>query len=170
MSAVPEISVSCDSLDLASIGPFQLDYRPLADRLRRRDWLGADQLTALAVLNCSGMKEGDWLRPEQLANIPCEDLLTIDRLWSSYSDGHFGLSVQLLLWELVDNDDQRLSERVGWRLNNNWISNHNLMFTNDAPIGHLPYVPRFGGVRWGWGEMFYGQFSRCRELGTGAIG
>jgi eukaryotic-like serine/threonine-protein kinase len=146
-----------------------IDYEPLTDRLKQGDWKGADQLTTAAILRCHGLDESDCLRPEQLTNIPCADLLTIDQLWSNYSDGHFGLAVQLLLWEFLNEDDQKLADRVGWRVNQAWLSSQDISFQADAPIGHLPYVPRFGGMRWGWGEMFYGQFRRCREQGTGLI-
>lgn len=147
-------SPSASSSDLA------LDYHPLAERLQQGDWRQADRLTYELVLRRFGLPTTEWLRTDQLANIPGEDLVTIDRLWSIHSQGHFGLSVQLMLWEFVDQDDLRLGDRLGWRVDQAWLKYQDLQFTIDAPIGHLPYVPRFGGIRWGWGEMFYSQLGR----------
>ena len=46
------------------------------------------------MIQVVGKEEGQGLSRQDLETFPCEDLLTIDRLWVEASNGHFGFSVQ----------------------------------------------------------------------------
>ncbi|WP_375342016.1 GUN4 domain-containing protein, partial [Okeania sp. SIO3B5] len=43
------------------------------------------------------------LDTEDIDNFPCEDLHTIDQLWVKYSDGKFGFSVQMEIYQILGN-------------------------------------------------------------------
>ncbi|MEB3293365.1 MAG: GUN4 domain-containing protein, partial [Synechococcales bacterium] len=74
-------------------------YTQLATSLKAGNWKKADQETSKVMLEVAGQTERGYLDREDLENFPCEDLLTIDRLWVEASDGHFGFSVQKKIWE-----------------------------------------------------------------------
>ncbi len=71
-----------------------------------------------------------------LAELPCRDLKTIDGLWTYYSKGRFGYSIQESIFEEVGKDLFRFGEQVGWRNSIEWT------FSNDYDLrareGHLP--------------------------------
>jgi len=96
-------------------------YTQLEALLKAEKWREADQETTEQMLQVSGQEERGFLMPDDLTNFPCEDLLTIDRLWVEASNGHFGFSVQKNIWEgcgspMDYNDDyEKFMEKVGWR-------------------------------------------------------
>jgi hypothetical protein len=134
-----------------------IDYFPLRDSLRAREWESADQETYKVMIHALNKQMGEWFTADDLLNFPCTDLLTIDRLWTKYSQNHFGLSVQKNIYinsgaelngqypgDKVWND---FGKRVGWKVRNQWISYARLEFSKSAPRGHLPG----GGTVWGVG-------------------
>ncbi|PLZ11419.1 GUN4 domain-containing protein [Fischerella thermalis] len=48
------------------------------------------------ILKVSDQEKKGWLKKEHIKEFPCQDLRTIDALWTKYSQGHFGFSV----WKL----------------------------------------------------------------------
>ena len=62
-----------------------------------------------------------WLDPKSLTKFHCKDLKTIDHLWVTASDGHFGFSVQKKIWEDCgsptdfDNNWDKFCVVVGWQ-------------------------------------------------------
>ncbi|MBH8563111.1 GUN4 domain-containing protein, partial [Nostoc sp. CENA67] len=124
-----------------------VDYTKLRDFLAARNWKEADNETYLVMLQAVGREEGDWLRPDELLNFPCTDLHTIDRLWVKYSNGRFGFSVQKNIYLEVGGkldgkfDEEvwiKFGDRVGWRVEENWIIWTQVTFDTSAPWGHLP--------------------------------
>lgn len=120
-------------------------YQALSNYLANRQWREADQSTAL------------------LMQQPSTDLLILDELWTRFSTGHFGFSIQsqiwqemgcpiatspydnyASLWETGDSDVERekvnkFAQRIGWiNSNSEWIPYENLNFSLNAPHGHLP--------------------------------
>lgn len=95
--------------DLASA--FGVDYQPLQSVLSTQQWREADRLTTrllIRVLNLQMGLEPNQLNlsrytPEQFQLLPCADLNTIDRLWTHYSQGRYGFSVQREIWLTVAN-------------------------------------------------------------------
>jgi serine/threonine protein kinase len=115
-----------------------VNYSRLREFLVAGDWKQADRETLAILLQvCSREKEG-WLREKDLAKFPCEDLHTIDQLWVRYSNGHFGFSVQKRTFYESGKNYQILSDRVGWRSGEVWLSYDSFTFALNAPPGHLP--------------------------------
>ncbi|MDB9468303.1 GUN4 domain-containing protein, partial [Dolichospermum circinale] len=98
------------------------------------------------------------LRLEDVKNFPRQELRKMDQLWVKYSNGKFGFSVQKQIWlelggkldgepdYITDYDTYvKLSERVGWRKNDAWLSYDSYTFSTNALRGHLP-----GGWWWGY--------------------
>ncbi|MGI2907360.1 caspase, EACC1-associated type [Tolypothrix sp. VBCCA 56010] len=147
----PQQTVS-DEDDLSS--EKGIDYSKLRDLLKAGNWKEADYETYLVMIQAVGKKENDYFERDDLLNFPCTDLRTIDRLWVKYSDGRFGFTVQKQIYiSLGGKDDgeyyeeawELLGDRVGWKVDNNWIDSlNNINFDASAPEGHLPF--------WGAGE------------------
>ena len=125
-----------------------VDYSKLQNLLAEGQWQQADAETAMVMLKVSDREAEGFLRDEDLKRFSCIDLQTIDNLWTYYSKGRFGFSVQSDIWlevggELNANYETycRLGDRIGWRLNQQWVSYTNFIFDGDnAPNGHLPAV------------------------------
>ena len=156
---------SLDSIKLQSTKG--IDYENLRNLLRSREWKEADEETSKVMLQVSGQEERRFLRPEDLENFSCEDLLTIDRLWVEASNGHFGFSVQKKIWEEcgapIDYNDgyQRFMEKVGWRSGDDFVSYSDLKFsTSLSLVGELPNV--WGMDVWGGKGIFSFLFSRAK--------
>ncbi|HAG85687.1 MAG TPA: serine/threonine protein kinase [Cyanobacteria bacterium UBA12227] len=121
-------------------------YRKLEHLLANRKWREADETTYGKMLEITGRQAEGWLRIQDIEAFPCEDLRTINQLWVRYSNGRFGFSVQKSIWESVGGktgiDDyeteKNYAEKVGWRIDNEWVFYDNLTFTLNAPPGHLP--------------------------------
>jgi GUN4-like len=93
-----------------------------------------------------------WFNSESLQKFPYEDLRTIDQLWMTASDGHFGFSIQKKIWEdcgSVISPSKNWTQfcvRVGWWKNDDWVSYEELSFNQSlSPKGQLP-----GGFGIGW--------------------
>ncbi|MCG8363475.1 MAG: GUN4 domain-containing protein, partial [Pseudanabaenales cyanobacterium] len=110
----------------------RIDYTRLRDLLKAEDWKGADEETYLRMLEAVGRENGDYIREAELLNFPCGNLKTIDRLWVHYSQGQFGFSVQKKIYvECGAKLDGKypgdkiwsvFCDRIGWRVNENYIS------------------------------------------------
>jgi eukaryotic-like serine/threonine-protein kinase len=105
-----------------------IDYSQLERLLRERKWVEADQITIHLILEILDRQVEGWISLDDIKNISCSDLQTIDQLWVSYSRGRFGFSVQAQIWQsLKDNsaptkktwDD--FAQRVGWHINILWL-------------------------------------------------
>jgi serine/threonine protein kinase len=137
-----------------------IDYQSLQDLLIAKAWKAADRETQRLLLKAIGREAGR-LRSEEIRQLPCRDLYTIDYLWLHYSDGVFGFSVQQDIWKSVGGTTSpyspdwdrfsksrgkwrvnspwhRFSGRVGWRIKEIWLPYDKLNFSLDAPKGHLP--------------------------------
>jgi len=131
-----------------------VDYTKLRDLLATGKWQKADEETATKMLEAAGRTEQRWLRIEDIDRFPCEDLQTIDQLWVKYSNGRFGFSVQKRIYESLggtkDYDNkiwEAFGDRVGWRVNNEWLYYNELKFNTKAPVAHLPMAGRWR-VEW----------------------
>ncbi|RZM74383.1 hypothetical protein DYY88_23620 [Leptolyngbya iicbica LK] len=141
-----------------------IDYTRLRDLLKAGKWEEADQETFEVMLKAAGRaaEERQYLTGGQVRTFPCEDLLTIDRLWVHLSSGKFGFSVQKQIWIEMggklnsgENQDatiaiaafQKMSDQTAWRVNGEPISYSQTIFDDSAPHGHLPHRWMFG-----WGD------------------
>lgn len=128
----------------------QIDYQPIQDLLAQADYQAADRATLekMCELAGDGAVSRGWLYFTEVENFPIEDLHTIDTLWTTYSEGKFGFSVQRKLWRSLGKDFSKLWNQIGWKAGNTWTRYPN-EFTWDlsAPKGHLPLSNQLRGVR-----------------------
>lgn len=128
-----------------------VDYARLQNLLATGQWKKAEKETQAVMLEAAGQEREGWLKLEEedIANFPCTDLRTIDRLWVKYSNGRFGFSVQHRIWQRSQGLEEteratfrRFSVLVGWRvlIPNSWIPYDDLTFNLGAPEGHLPLL------------------------------
>lgn len=123
-------------------------YQALQKYLAEENWFEADHETVRIILAVTG-REIEELKPKDIQNFPCKDLMVIDQLWRSYSSGRFGFSVQLQVYQAVGGSlestieqNQKLietwGERLGWRKDNRWLKCKDLDFSLNAPVGCHP--------------------------------
>ena len=76
------------------------------------DWENANAETKNLLLRLSRRNfiQLYYIKPSlyNLNNIPCQDLQTIDKLWSQHSNGKFGLAIQLRIW-------QERMQNINWK-------------------------------------------------------
>jgi hypothetical protein len=131
-----------------------VDYRKLRDLLKAGKWEEADKETIRRLSECcSGKKEllglVTSIHVNQLRNIPCADLQTIDRLWLKYSLAQFGFSIQRKIYlqchrKMPDHknlnrswdDEFKFQNKVGWKDGTSWRTP--FQFANQVPLGNLP--------------------------------
>ncbi|PSB59006.1 GUN4 domain-containing protein [Chamaesiphon polymorphus] len=129
-----------------------VDYRKLCDLLKTGQWREADRETIQVMLKAANRVNEHWFNSESLQKFPCKDLRTIDRLWMTASNGHFGFSIQKKIWEDCGSaispgkNWTQFCVRVGWWKNDDWVSYEELSFNQSlSPKGQLP-----GGFGIGW--------------------
>lgn len=132
-------------------------FAQLRSLLAKQQWKAADQETRVVLLRMFNLGVDRHLRPDQIGEVPCQDLRIIDQLWTRYSRGRFGFSVQRAIWERLDrllwnkaDVWSTFADRVGWRVNhllkqNYWKTYGEISFRTNAPPGHLPFLgDKFG--------------------------
>ncbi|MCL1463409.1 GUN4 domain-containing protein [Argonema galeatum] len=143
-----------------------IDYSRFRDLLATEKWQEADEETRDLMLKVFRKETKDWLSKEEMEKFPCLDLRTIDRLWVKYSKGHFGFSVQQRIWQSIGGKPDadyttycHFVDRIGWRVELNWLSWFDLTFSLNAPEGHLPVGLGRGMV--GFGLAFFSRLEAC---------
>lgn len=150
LSSLPETRIDVPSLESER----GIDYTYLHDLLQAQQWEKADEETLAVMLQASGRTRQSWLDAEAIAQFPCTDLKTIDRLWGTYSDEQFSFRIQSRTYNLLGVVDQEgefgdrfspdraltFSKRVGWWAPRvEFLKYYNqLEFNTQAPDGHLP--------------------------------
>lgn len=124
------------------------NYSRLRQLLWEGEWQQADEETEQVILAYMS-QDMQPLTPDQVAEVPCTDLRTIDDLWSRYSDGRFGFSVQWQLYTEQNSQPRSFLQEVGWQGSIAAVFNRpkpysDLQFDRQAPVGHLP--------TWRWGS------------------
>ncbi|MGF1480904.1 MAG: GUN4 domain-containing protein [Cyanophyceae cyanobacterium] len=123
-------------------------YDGLRQYLADGNWFEADKETIRLILDIAGLAQEE-LSPNEIQRFPCNDLRVIDQLWNKYSQGRFGFTPQLRLYQEVGGDlnativqDQKIieqwGEKVGWRENNRWKPCNELDYSLNAPLGCHP--------------------------------
>lgn len=126
----------------------------LRQLLRGQNWAAADRETRRLLAPYSVPYETP---PEALTLTP-ELVRAIDQAWLAASDGRFGLSVQLRLWQAAQaahpNDRDAavndFRDRIGWKIpaprqepdfiSSDWRNESELIYSLQAPEGHLPWA------------------------------
>ncbi|MGC1307960.1 MAG: GUN4 domain-containing protein [Phormidesmis sp.] len=97
---VLELAYDCwlENQRLVPSGTFErlqnLCYSQLEQYMENKDWQEADIYNYRLMIQVLGKRYGDGFTAEELITFPCPDLLRIDRLWVTHSQGRFGFSVQ----------------------------------------------------------------------------
>jgi hypothetical protein len=152
-------------------------FQKLEALLKAGKWQDADLETWNLMKKLTKREQEGWLRVEDVKNFPRQELRKMDQLWVKYSNGKFGFSVQKQIWldwggkldEETDIDTLdaliklsntyvntyvKLSDRVGWRKNGDWLSYDSYTFSTNALPGHLPAGRNFN-ARCGTGFYVY---------------
>jgi len=155
------------SSDIALVSSRGINYTKLRDLLAQGKWKEADQETTNLLLRVSNREKEGWLRTEDVKNLSCEDLRTMDKLWFAHSNGKFGFSVQSEIYQSLGGTRQynadiysKFADRVGWRENGDWIYYTDATFDQkEARTGHLPSTStmdgRMVGLVWRDGVDFF---------------
>lgn len=144
-------------------------YIKLETLLKAQKFQEADNETNKIMIEVANKQNEDWLTTEDAEKFPCQELVTIDKLWLKYSGGKFGISVQQEIYQnlggtgQLDTDVWRsFGERVGWRVNKQFLNHSKLNFSLSAPNGHLPVIGELTMGRW-FGNVFP-PVDKCRGL------
>lgn len=132
-------------------------YETLQQQLSNQEWFAADKETVRLIADIAGVSDLEDLSPREIRSFSCGELQVIDRLWSAYSDGRFGFSVQRKIYqdlggsvESTIGEDIQLTQRwgaaLGWREGvseqnpegDRWRKCDELDFSLDAPKGCHP--------------------------------
>lgn len=124
-------------------------YSQLEALLKAKNWEDADEETALIIARAYQAEdlEGEdkelgsfywWGMSKDIQMFPGRDLRHINNLWVKYSGGRFGFSVQKKIWRGVGGDYKAFGDRVGWRVEGDWILYSDITYHQNAPSGHLP--------------------------------
>jgi hypothetical protein len=133
------------------------EYKKLQLLLKEENWREADWETIRVIQAITGEPTLEDITPEDMRRFPCSKLQAIDRLWTNYSKGRFGFSVQSQIYQSVGGNLEttiaqdtktiiKFGEKVGWREGDIWLKCDDLDYTLSAPIGCHP-------SRW-WNSAF----------------
>ncbi len=126
-------------------------YQNLQRLLKTGKLLEADEETVRVILQEAGTPNREDLTPDAVKQFPCSVLRVIDRLWTTYTGGRFGFSVQLKLYQSVGGTLEtaiaqdttmlaKLGDKVGWRENGQWKTLADVSHDLHDPIGCYPVV------------------------------
>jgi hypothetical protein len=125
-----------------------ISYSKLQGFLAERNWKDADKETWAILCKSLGLAPETSIDSNQIHELPCEDLITLDRLWMYYSDGRFGFTPQRQIYESVKRDYLLFCDRVKWPPYYTSTLSQQIQYSEDAPQGHLPSRCWVGGSRW----------------------
>lgn len=129
-------------------------------------WKEADDETRSLMLQIAKRQRQGWLDSESIKKLSCQDLRTINKLWTRYSNNRFGFSVQQKIYlecggkpdgEFYEDAWQKFAVRIGWKNRRNWISPSDVIYSISAPEGHLPTGKGMGrlDVHGWWHRVVY---------------
>jgi len=133
-----------------------MDYVPLATMLATGQLAEADQFTRDALIVLAGSKEKgrDFVYFTEVKRIPSTDLATIERLWTKFSGGKFGYTVQKKKWRQSKEDFEAFCTKIGWTTKDGEVERKKRWFgasefiydVKKAPEGHLPLTSALRGT------------------------
>lgn len=128
-----------------------IDYTVLEDLLENRKWEEANSTTIALMLKAADREKEGYIGTTGMKQFPCKDLMTIERLWSTYSDRRFGFETQYSIWKDLGGQRYRMGSdptlfdrftaKVGW--------DKDIEFSIEAVPGHLPVFSsgaKLGGI------------------------
>ena len=123
-----------------------IDYRNLCGLLVVQRWQAADRETGQLLCQAAGKTSGLYLSGSDIRRCDCEDWKILDALWRRYSQGRFGFSIQVQIYQQVGKDYPQFCQRLGWPIHNPASLEDALHFSLSAPVGHLPSRRWFGSA------------------------
>jgi serine/threonine protein kinase len=126
-----------------------VNYKKLQNLLASKKWQQADQETWVLMCQILSKSLSSYLFSRDIENLPCEDLQKIDHLWTKYSNGHFGFSIQADIYSDYNCDYGQFCMAIGWNLWESTSAKHKFNFNFSAPMGHLPSHLWAGGTQLG---------------------
>jgi GUN4-like len=128
----------------------KIQYRELEQQLKDSQWMAANAETARLVIEIAQTQDQpvighDWLTTNAVSTFPCGAIQTIDRLWKNHSQGRYGFTSQLNLWQ--EALDYSSLEKTGDR----WAAfSKTLSWNEAAPVldenARFPEAPRTSGA------------------------
>lgn len=146
-------------------------YQQLENYLKNGQWKEADKETLKVMLTATGREMIGYLDRGSIEKFPCTDLQTINQLWVKYSKGHFGFSVQRDIWKSIGGKPnapwetvEKFGDRLGWRIQGQWLYDLGDISNASAPIGQLPlWLRKHKRItsKWDWDGLFH-RLDECK--------
>ena len=127
-----------------------INYDELQLKLLEQKFEDADRLTSSYLRKLAGKlaETRGYVFYSEVNNMSGTDLQTIDRLWSIYSNGKFGFSIQAKILKSVGKRYELLWPKIGWKNQGNWTRYpDSFSWSLKAPDGHMPLINQLRGVR-----------------------
>lgn len=126
------------------------ELEQLSGALAEGNWETGNRLTSSILLKSVNQYGRGYLITTDIRKLPCKTLRSVDHLWTSSSNGEFGLTAQANIWLKMNgktfDDVTKFEDRIGWLGPVDFIS------TVTAPDGHLPLRPvKPAGMADAWG-------------------
>jgi len=127
-----------------------INYEDLQLMLVEQKFEDADRLTSSYLRKLAGKlaEKRGYVFYSEVNNISGKDLETIDRLWTIYSTGKFGFSIQAKILKSVGKKYELMWPKIGWKKEGLWTRYPgSFRWSLDAPDGHMPLINQLRGVR-----------------------
>ena len=127
-----------------------INYEELQLKLLEQNFEDADRLTSSYLRKLAGKlaENRGYVFYSEVNNMSGTDLQTIDRLWSVYSNGRFGFSIQAKILKSVGKRYELLWPKIGWKKDGYWTRYpSSFSWSLEAPEGHMPLINQLRGVR-----------------------
>ncbi|MDX1977764.1 MAG: serine/threonine-protein kinase [Pseudanabaenaceae cyanobacterium bins.68] len=129
--------------------PSKLDFSGLEQMLNQQEYKSADLETWNLICAALNKPKRSRLSESDIAIMPCNELLNLDRVWLRSTGGKFGFSVKCEIYEAEGSDYKSFCDRIGYRFKRGermvWLDSTKVDYTDNAPKGHLPWVAGFYG-------------------------
>nr|ARW69237.1 hypothetical protein [Polysiphonia sp.] len=128
-----------------------VNYQYLQDLLINQNFKEADKFTQQCLCKIVESKTNskkNWLYFTDIQFIPKSDLFTLDLLWTIYSKGKFGFSIQKKIWLKNNKKWDKLWEEICW-IKKGLMRRYpeEFIWNLDAPEGHLPLFNQLRGTQ-----------------------
>jgi len=127
-----------------------INYEDLQLMLVEQKFEEADRLTSSYLRKLAGKlaEKRGYVFYSEVKNMSSKDLKTIDRLWTIYSTGKFGFSIQAKILKSVGKKYELMWPKIGWKKEGLWTRYPgSFRWSLDAPDGHMPLINQLRGVR-----------------------
>ena len=146
-----------------------VDYTTLRDLLKQGEWELADNehRRLLTVLGGEDSEERGWVYFTEARRFPVTDLKTIDNLWTHFSDGRFGFSVQRKLWVGQRRQWAKFFKAIDWMdaekndAYRKWPEE--FIWKKEAAKGHMPLTSALRGTQLLEALLEHPAFARPRQ-------